>query len=353
MQIQLIGRLRRYIECAQKEGSPKAAILMYHHLGEKDVDPWSLCVSPEHFAEHLQVLNEEAHLISLAQLTEAHKQGEIPDRAVAITFDDGYADNLHLAKPLLEKYDSPATVFVTSGKVNDNREFWWDELERILLQPGNLPKTLELPINGNVYRRDLREDANYGIHKYNACRGWIVYSEKDFCLRQSVYLELHQLLQPLTQVGQERTLDDLIAWSGGTALGRPSRSVLSQNELLTLSQGELIEIGSHTLTHPLLGLLPPCLQQQEICQGTAFLEETLGKPIRSFAYPYGNYGKETVALVREAGFDCACTTDVDSVWHGSDRFRLPRMAVEDWDGAQFSEWLSNTLFHDKVQASLA
>ena len=66
--------------------------------------------------------------------------GDVPSAGVVVTFDDGYADNFHNAKPLLERYEIPATVFVTTGYLQDQREFWWDELERILLQPGTLPR---------------------------------------------------------------------------------------------------------------------------------------------------------------------------------------------------------------------
>ncbi|MBT8363745.1 MAG: polysaccharide deacetylase family protein, partial [Deltaproteobacteria bacterium] len=114
----------------------------------------------------------------------------------------------------------------------------------------------------------------------------------------------------------------------------------SREELLTLSQGELIEVGSHTVTHPFLSVLPKSSQLDEIRCSKTFLEESIGQPVRSFAYPYGIYAKETVKIVRKAGFDSACATIVDSVWRGSHRFQLPRLGVDNFDGEAFAGWLS-------------
>ena len=172
---------------------------MYHRVAELEVDPWALCVTARHFSEHLEVLQKEAQPISLKQLVRAHLEGKIPDRAVAVTFDDGYADNLYSAKPLLEKYNIPATVFVASGYIGHQGEFWWDELERIFLQPGTLPEILTLSINGKSYQWELGEAAAYSEDNYQRYCGWTVDWQEAPGLRQSLYLSLHQLVQPLPE----------------------------------------------------------------------------------------------------------------------------------------------------------
>jgi peptidoglycan/xylan/chitin deacetylase (PgdA/CDA1 family) len=149
------GKLRQTLWRIRRKLASKALILMYHRVAEVDLDPWGLCVTPQYFAEHLSVLQKYAHPISLQQLTQAHRKGKIPHRAVAITFDDGYADNLYNAKPLLERYNIPATVFVATGQIGSQREFWWDELERVLVQPGTLPEKLCLEINGSTHQWEL------------------------------------------------------------------------------------------------------------------------------------------------------------------------------------------------------
>ena len=146
---------RALIRLQKKLASSKGLILMYHRVAELEIDPWSLSVTPQNFGEHLEVLQKHYHPLSLQQLVEALRGNKRPDRAVVVTFDDGYADNFYNAKPLLEKYNIPATFFISTGFIGQNREFWWDELERLLLQPRKLPEKLSLNIDGNVYQWNL------------------------------------------------------------------------------------------------------------------------------------------------------------------------------------------------------
>jgi peptidoglycan/xylan/chitin deacetylase (PgdA/CDA1 family) len=123
---------------------------MYHRVAEVPCDPWGLCVTPRHFDEQLQVLRQHGEIISAAALGDALKSGRLPRRAFVLTFDDGYADNLLAAKPLLVKHDAPATLFLCTGALDSIFEFWWDAVERIFLHPGTLPENLELQIDGNL-----------------------------------------------------------------------------------------------------------------------------------------------------------------------------------------------------------
>ena len=103
-------------------------ILMYHRIAEPELDPWRLCVSPENFEQHMELLSHQYELLKLSEITTCK---DLKNKAF-ITFDDGYLDNLLLAKPILEKYDAPATVFVTTGYIGGRSEFWWDELEQLV-----------------------------------------------------------------------------------------------------------------------------------------------------------------------------------------------------------------------------
>jgi peptidoglycan/xylan/chitin deacetylase (PgdA/CDA1 family) len=102
----------------------------------------------------------------------------------------------------------------------------------------------------------------------------------------------------------------------------------------------LIEIGSHAVTHVPLPTLTQHEQRAEILQSKAYLKEALGYIVTGFCYPYGVYTEETMALVRDGRFTYACTTKPGSIGHKADLWQLPRVAVEDWDGEEFSKRLS-------------
>src|SRR5262245_40538012 len=121
-----------------------ALILMYHRVADVPADPWGLCVTPQHFAEHMQVLGSCSRPVRLQELTDALATDTVADRTVVVTLDDGYADNLYNARPLLFEHGIPATVFITTGNIGSSHEFWWDELEYLTLHPGILPEKLEL-----------------------------------------------------------------------------------------------------------------------------------------------------------------------------------------------------------------
>jgi peptidoglycan/xylan/chitin deacetylase (PgdA/CDA1 family) len=258
---------------------------------------------------------------------------------VVVTFDDGYADNLHNAKPLLERHDVPATVFLTTGYIGHEREFWWDELEWLLLRPGVLPERLSLTIDGSAYRWELGEAARYdedAARHHGRWRAW----EEAPSPRHSLYNSMWELLRPMAEGERRTVLDELRRWAGTEPAGRPSRSLLSLEEVVALAQGELIEVGAHTVTHPALSTLPPASQRDEILGSKVRLEEILGRPVTSFSYPYGNRSAETVGIVREAGFACACSTLADVVRASTNRFRLPRVQAQDWDREEFATRLS-------------
>ncbi len=339
MRIRGLGRLRQVARRLSHRLAPGGLILLYHRVAEVETDPWSLCVTPHHFLEHLEVLRKHAHPVRLQQMTQALQDGERPHRQVVVTFDDGYADNLHNAKPLLERYDIPATVFVTSGSIEQEREFWWDELDRLLLQPGTLPEVLCLSVNGNTYQWNLGEAAHYSEEKYQRHRCWSALREDNPTSRHSLYRELYQLLHPLLIDERRYVLDQLLGWASAESVSRPTHRSLTLAEVSVLGQGGLIEVGAHTVTHPFLSTLPAASQLEEIQRSKACLEEIMGHPVSSFAYPHGNYTAETTTLVQEAGFTCACSTAADIVWQSTDCFQLPRVVVEDWDGSEFARRL--------------
>lgn len=333
------NKLKRSLYKLQKRFTPKAIILMYHRVTEVEIDPWALCVTPKNFAEHLEVLQKDYHLLTLTELIKAHQAGKIPNRSVAITFDDGYADNLHQAKPILERYGIPATVFISTGYLGQQREFWWDELERLVLAPGQLPEKLSLKINGKAHDLELGTARNYSLEEYKGDRNAQAHKSQPGS-RLFFYYELWQLLRPLPENERLQALETIRIWTDAEPIARPSHLALLPQEVAVLGDGELVEIGAHTVTHPFLSEQPTALQTEEIQRSKAQLEALLNRPVTTFSYPFGNFAKETVELTQNAGFICACSTVADTVWLKSDCFQLPRFGVENWTGEEFKKQLS-------------
>ncbi|WP_447980388.1 polysaccharide deacetylase family protein [Candidatus Nitrospira bockiana] len=320
-------------------GAACRIVLVYHRVADVPSDPWGLAVSPGHFSEHLEVLRRLAAPCRLNDMTSPTGR---PPRRVAVTFDDGYADNLLHGRPILERYDVPATVFVTTGSYGRQREFWWDDLERVLLTPGTLPGRLALVIDGRRYEWRLDGASRYEASEAAGHRGWRAW-ESTPTARHAVYRAIWELLQPLAEGERIRVLQGLYEWAGVEPLVRPSHRALTSDEMLMLAEDGLIEIGAHTVSHPVLSRLSRFEQQEEVRGSRRFLEEVLGRPVTAFAYPYGkpaDFNEETLAVLRESGVRHACVNVPGRITEASDPLRLPRMHVQDWDGEEFERRLS-------------
>ena len=341
MRIRGIGRLRRIARRVTNLFVPRPIILLYHRITELPSDPQLLCVAPQHFRQHLEVLRKKGYPIHLQQITQSLRDGKSLLPGVVVTFDDGYADNLYNARPLLKRYDVPATVFVTAGYVGSNREFWYDDLERIFLSPGPLPEVLRLSVEGKPYQWELGPADDYDNETYQSFRDWNVSRKENPTMRHLIYRSIFEILRPLPDARRQNTLDYLRQWAGVNTIQRPTHRTLSADELVRLANGGLIEIGAHTVSHPVLATMPLDLQKEEISHSKTRLEKILGRRVSSFAYPFGgrsHYTDETVAAVREFGFESACSSFAGIVCRGTDRWQLPRFLVRDWDGEQFGRY---------------
>lgn len=314
-----------------------ALILLYHRVAEPETrpggagaspDPYALCVSPQHFEEHLDLLRRNAHPMPLAALVAAARQNALPPRAVAITFDDGYLDNLLYARPLLDRYMIPATVFIATGFCGG--QFWWDELVRQVLQAPQVPPVLELTVAGQCYR-------------------WQIEGTEG---RRRLLRGLHAAMRALLPGQREQVLDELAQWSGLARNGTDCARALTPDEIVRLADGGLVEIGAHTVNHPPLAQLPAQAQRQEVAASKKDLEEVTGRLIASFAYPYGlcgDYSSLTTELVREAGFARACTARAGILWRGSDVYQAPRLWVRDCSGEELARRLNSWWGRDSLR----
>lgn len=309
-------------------------VLLYHRIAGGDPDPWGLAVSPENFAAHLDVLRRRGRPVPLGELVEAVREGREQRRMVAITFDDGYADNLHTAKPLLERFEVPATVFLASGWIGGEEEFWWDALARIFLEPGVLPERLELEVDGRGHTWALDGAARYERATADRHRNWRAWQPPP-TPRHATYLALWRLLYGQSATTRERLLQELAAWADTPRAARASFRALDAAAVPRLTAGGLVEVGAHTVTHLALSECSPERQRVEIEDSKAACERLAGRPVTQFAYPHGAHTDETVRLVRSAGLAGACTTESGCIRPGADPYRLPRLTVRDLDRGAF------------------
>ena len=328
-------RAGRALAGAIRRRSPHGVVLLYHRVAGPRRDPQWLDVSPKHFDAQLDVIVRSATPLTLDEFESRRRAGRLPRRAVAVTFDDGYADNLHAAAPALARHGIAATVFITAGMIGSRREFWWDEIERIAFAP-------ELPaaaVPGTGIRWSAADAAPPPPD--SADDTWTMLRADDPTPRHRLYRALASALRRLSTPLREARLAEWRAWATVPTDGRPSHRALTVEELRTLAALHGISIGAHTLTHPSLAAIAADEQAGEIAGSRAWLEQVLGTPVRSFAYPFGTPDDVSGATVRAASAACdyAMSTSPGVAWRWSSRWRIPRTIVRDWDADAFASRL--------------
>lgn len=314
-----------------RQAVPQAIILLYHRVADTDSDPQLLCVSPKNFADHMEVLRTTYRPMSLGKLTERKLLNVWEPPGVAVTFDDGYADNFTNAKPILLQHEIPATVFVATGFVGTTQTPYWDELANILLQTSTLPPRLTLLVNGQIKSWEFDGERPIDVT-------WNVL-QKNIYVRQSAYQTLCDYLRSLPPHTREDVMKKVRKWSGFDDTVSADNRFMSVEQLQRITDEGVVAIGAHTITHPNLACLSVREQRREIVAGKRQLEEMTGHKVSSFAYPYGgrdSYTRETSQIIQEEGFDCACSNYGGTVWLGSNRYQLPRMLVRNWSAEEFS-----------------
>jgi peptidoglycan/xylan/chitin deacetylase (PgdA/CDA1 family) len=289
-----------------------AVILMYHRIGKPpSVDPWDLVVGPEHFAGHLRVLRTSFDVLSLQDLCACLESGRVPARAVCVTFDDGYYDNLSLARPLLEEARVPATVFLATGFLGTSC-FWWDRLARVF---------------ADAAVRDVSPDQ----------------AARPLGLEPPVTLErVWLLLRDLPAAERAGVLDRLEGALGTRGEAPADVRPMTEDETRRLVS-PLLSIGAHTVDHAWLPACDEARVAQEIGDSLRRCAEIAGAPVRLFAYPYGAHDEAVVEVAARLGVECALTTTPVAVTAASPRLALPRVGVSNWTPAEFERRLTSVI----------
>jgi peptidoglycan/xylan/chitin deacetylase (PgdA/CDA1 family) len=294
--------------------SNRLLILIYHRVHPRPDPMFPGEVDARRFDQQMALLRRHCNPLPLAEAVERLKRGQTPPRAVAITFDDGYADNATVALPILQRHGVPATVFVATGFLNGGR-MWNDTIIESVRRA--LGDSLDLaPVGLGV--EPLGPEATRG-----ALAERIIKSVKD--------------LHPLERSQKVDALRDAI----GQPL--PDDLMLSSQQVRSLADAG-IEVGAHTINHPILKSLPFDDVRREIDGSRAELERITGRTVKAFAYPNGRPGDDYTQrdrdIVESLGFSYAPATRWGVASSATDPYQLPRFTP--WDRSP-TRWLARLL----------
>ena len=285
-------------------------ILCYHRVAEGVEDPFHLCVRPSNFAAHLEELSRAREPSTLDDISAPSRRPR-----VVVTLDDGYRDNLTTALPIAESKGVPITVFVASGILGNHNGFWWDRLGTLLRSRPPQVREIDLPVSGQHVRLPL---GSSGIK-----------ADLDSVRRHLLPLRVPDIERALDAVSEQ--------WQVGSA-PPPDAATLTPEELLQLAASDTATIGAHTVDHVRLRDRSARDQQDTISGSKQKLEQSIGRAVPHFAYPFGrhdDFDDRSVEAVRSAAFDTACTTLPGTARASGDPYRLPRRLVMDWGRLRF------------------
>ena len=289
--------------------SPGRAVLLYHRVAD-DEDVHGLALSRQRFDEHVKMLARDCRVFSLEELL-CTPDYDLPPRAIALTLDDGYLDNLEHAAPALERAGLPATFFLTSGWLRVPGEYWWDTLERVLLLNESIPPSINLSGPEPLHLSTGTPDQRRTSHDH-----------------------LHALLVHVTLEVRERLIDELRRLGGPPVRRRP----LVSDEVAQLARVPGMSIGAHTVNHLSLPDQAPRVIESELEDCRAALASITGRTIQEFAYPYGAVSRLCTEPVRSR-FRWGLSCDEVEIGSSFDTARAGRIEVRNWTAEQLSERL--------------
>jgi peptidoglycan/xylan/chitin deacetylase (PgdA/CDA1 family) len=289
-------------------------ILIYHRV-HPTLDPmFPGEVDAERFDWQMALLRKYCRPMPLGAGVEILRKGKLPPRAVAVTFDDGYADNATVALPILQKHAIPATFFIAPGFLNGGR-MWNDSvIEAVRHAPG-----------------EMLETGSIGLGRQPVAT---------FKQRGTVAAAILNAVKHQPHEQRDARVEEFCA-SVGAAL--PDDLMMTSAQVRSLAAAAM-EIGAHTMTHPILRLLSEAGARREIEDSRGKLEGIIERPVTAFAYPNGrpgdDYTERDRAIVESLGFEYAPSTRWGVASRESDLYQLPRFTP--WDATP-QRWLARLL----------
>ncbi|NRF66522.1 polysaccharide deacetylase family protein [Aquincola sp. S2] len=281
----------------------RLSILIYHRVLAQADELQPDLPDAASFDRQMRWVASSFNVLPLDVAVRLRDEGRLPHRAAAITFDDGYADNLTQAMPILQRHGISATFFITTGYLDGGR-MWNDTISETIRR---CPRE----------RLDL-SDLGLGVHALATLDE-----------RRAAIHALQRGAKYLPPPQRQRAVDAL-AQHAATAL--PNDLMMTSDQLRALRDGGM-QIGGHTVTHPILARITPDEARAEMHDGKTRLEALLQQPVTLFAYPNGvpqrDYLPEHVEMLRSSGFHAAVTTAAGAADRHADRYQLPRFTP--WD----------------------
>jgi len=290
-------------EVLSRAGGTRLTILIFHRVLEAPDPLRTRTCDKAMFEWQMRAVADYFNVLPLGTAVRLLATGDLPARAACITFDDGYADNASLALPILQKYGLSATFFIATGFLDGGR-MWNDSVVESIRQA----RGPQLDLSGAGLK-------NYPL--------------PDMPARRAAIADILHSIKYFPDA--ERTaVTKAIADSSGADL--PDDLMMSSGDVRALADAGM-EIGGHTVNHPIMASLSADEARTEIMTGKQELESLTGQAVSLFAYPNGIPGRdfkaESIELLRESGFVAAVTTAPGVAKVSSDRFQLPRFTP--WD----------------------
>ena len=295
-------------------------IFLYHQITKPEVDNQLLAVSPEYFDAHLTYLKSKYRVVPLATLLEEITREQLLPHTIAITFDDGYADNLYNALPILEKHQLHATFFITTGLIDSEQGFWGGVFEDVFLTGRELPATFFAPFWNGVLPTATPDER---LAAHDTVR---------------IHLKYHSYTDEVTAA-----MAQILEWAGLPTDHTAHHRMMRADEVRRLAASPFAAIGAHCESHMRLSLLTEEEQRNEIETSCRELEKIVGHPIAMLAYPFGgtdDYNDVTRAIIKEKslyGIAGMCG-DVSKATLPAD---IPRYLVRNWNQESFIKWLAS------------
>lgn len=245
-------------------------------------------LSTTQFEADLKFLLRHFQVVTLTDIfTNPVAAGSNQRPKVAITFDDGFENNLSYALPILEKYNCPATIFVLSASIEDPHYVNWADLVDLAYV--------------------LPEWENIDLMGKNFVRGANGYQSQDanpILLPDFIKNQGQDRLLPLEQLAQK-----VLKSTEASKKFHLHLKLMDAHQVKQLAQSKVIEIGSHSKYHFNLGRVEPRLAEDELRKSKTEIEELIQKEVKSIAYPDGDYSSQVKDLAEQAGYPMQLAVD--------------------------------------------